>query len=246
MDVNTVYVQKAGGEFINETAFSMATGCRLLGLHVETFESSSFDHVQITKEDVVHGYVGTVLKALRSLGVKEPIPRVDGLPPPGLLPFYGRNIWTTTMGEIRKAWDDEKHFFIKPLNVHKAFTGHVTSSSVHNLIQTASMPNDFEVLCSDVVDFVVEYRLFVHHGLIIDCRRYRGDFTQLIDFRVAEECVKSYANSPVAYSLDLGITSEGKTLVVEVNDAFSLGGYGTASIPYAEMVIDRWEEMVSQ
>ncbi len=28
MDIDTVYVQKAGGEWINETAFSMANGCQ--------------------------------------------------------------------------------------------------------------------------------------------------------------------------------------------------------------------------
>lgn len=59
MDIDTVYVQKAGGEFINETAFSMFTGCNLLGLHVEGFEAKNFDHIQITKETVVHGYVNS-------------------------------------------------------------------------------------------------------------------------------------------------------------------------------------------
>ena len=148
------------------------------------------------------------------------------------------------MGDIRRDWDDNHHVFIKPLHVHKAFTGHVTSGSIANLIQTASMPDDFEVLCSEVVTFASEYRLFVHNGLIVDCRRYRGDFQVLPDFEVALACVGAYQGAPVAYSLDLGVTPEGRTLVVEVNDFFSLGGYGMASIQYAQAVLDRWAELL--
>jgi hypothetical protein len=161
------------------------------------------------------------------------------------MPFYGRRLWTSTIGEIRRGCDDNQRVFIKPLTEHKAFTGHVTSSAISNLIQTATMPDDMEVLCSEPVEFVSEYRCFVHHGRIVDVRRYRGDFCQLVDIEnVALPCVAAYKSAPVAYSLDLGITPEGRTLVVEVNDVFSLGCYGMASVPYASMVIDRWVEMV--
>lgn len=245
-DIDTVYVQKAGGEFINETAYSMWNGCRLLGVHVEPFEEKNFEHVTLTKQTLVHGYVRTVKNALKSLGIDEPVPRVDGAPPPELLPYYGRNIWTSTMGEIRQRWAEDKHLFIKPLYAHKAFTGHVTSGAISDLIQTASFPDDFEVLCSEPVEFIVEYRLFVHNGIIVDCRRYRGDYRRLVDIdTTALACVQAYKGAPVAYSLDLGLTDDGRTLVVEVNDAFALGGYGMPAIPYAQMVIDRWVQMVN-
>ncbi len=121
----------------------------------------------------------------------------------------------------------------------------MTSGNLRDLIQTASFPDEFEVLCSEPVEFVVEYRCFVHKGMIVDCRRYRGDYRRVVDLDVTGQgCVKAYTSAPVCYSLDLGLVSDGRTLVVEVNDAFALGAYGMPSIPYAQMVMDRWEEMV--
>jgi hypothetical protein len=48
----------------------------------------------------------------------------------------------------------------------------------------------------------------------------------------------------VAYSLDLGLAEDGRTLIVEINDCFSLGTYGFPALPYAQMVVDRWSEIV--
>ncbi len=239
--IDCAYIQKKGGEFINETAFSFWQGCHLLGLETRPFEQEQLQHVQLTKECLVHGYVGTVRSALKALGVQEP--HIDGLPPPALLPFYGRKCWATTMLEVRRGLETER-IFIKPLNVQKAFNGHVTSGQISDLIQTAGFTDEFEVMASEVIDFVAEYRLFVGRGLIRGCRHYKGDFTEYPDFAVAYACVNAWTDAPVSYALDLGVTADGRTLVVEVNDFQSLGSYGLASIPYAEMVIDRWEQLV--
>lgn len=248
MSIDLAYIQKKNGEFVNETAYSFWYGCQLLGIETksfdETFGANNYQNDLVTKDTLVHGHIGPVKKALKYLGI-EPKPRVDGAPPPELLPYYGRNVWTSTMGEIRTHWAEDRHVFIKPLNSQKAFTGHVTSGKIGDLIQTAGFGDDFEVLCSDPVEFIAEYRLFVHHGIIIDCRRYRGDYRRIPDIdTTAVACVKAYKNAPCAYSLDLGVVIDGRTLVVEVNDAWALGAYGMPSIPYAQMVIDRWEEMV--
>lgn len=244
MRIESAYVQKRGGEYLNETSYSFANGCRLLGVHVETFEEEALKHVSLPREAVVHGTVRVVKNALRALGVEEPVPRVDGMPPAELLPFYGRRVWTSTLGEIRRRWPEGAPLFIKPLKEHKAFTGFVMTGEFRDLIPTASFPDEMEVLCSEVVDFVSEYRLFVHNGLIVDCRRYNGDFTRLVDFDVAQDCIRWYKDAPVSWSLDLGVTRKGATSIVEINDAFALGSYGMASRPYAMMVIDRWCQMV--
>lgn len=245
MSIDIAYVQKKDGEFINETAYSFWSGCRMLGVHVEPFHAENLTNMPLTKESLVHGYVRVVRDALRTLGIAEPSPRVDGAPPDELLPFYGRRLWSSTMGEVRLRWAEDQHLFIKPLKVHKAFVGHVTSGQIRDLIQTAGFPEDFEILCSEPVEFIAEYRCFVHRGTIKDVRRYRGDYRRLVDIEVTgEQCVKAFTKAPVAYSLDLGLTDDGRTLVVEVNDFFALGAYGMPSIPYSQMVIDRWEELV--
>lgn len=239
--VEAAYVQKEDGEFVNETAFSVWNGLRLMGTEVRLFEESEFDSLELRKSILVHGWIRVVRKAFDKLGVKQPV--LNGWPPEELMPFYGRKFWTLTMGDVRKLREHER-VFIKPLDHHKAFHGHVTSGRFKDLIATASFEDDFKVLASDPIDFVSEYRVFVHNGTMIGCRHYHGDFTKHIDFGVARACLAAYRKAPVAYSLDLGATVDGRTLVVEVNDAFALGSYGMASIPYVRMIVDRWEEIV--
>ena len=246
--IDLAYVQKIGpnspsaGEYINETAFSFASGCRLMGIEVIPFTAEGLDSLELRKDTLVHGWVGSVRRALKKLGVPEP--HVDGMPPESLKEFYGRKMWATNMLEVRRRMDTDNHIFIKPLNSQKAFTGHVTSGRISDLIQTSNFEDDFKILASEVVDFVSEYRLFVNKRVFIGCRHYRGDWLKYPDFDIAFKCLEAWKEAPISYSLDLGITREGKTLVVEVNDAFALGAYGLPSIPYTQLVIDRWEEMV--
>jgi ATP-grasp domain, R2K clade family 3 len=46
------------------------------------------------------------------------------------------------------------------------------------------------------------------------------------------------------FALDVGVLATGETVLVEVNDGFSLGRYGLPVALYTDMVIARWEEMV--
>lgn len=241
--IDTVYVQKLGGEFINETAYSMWNGCNLLGLHVETFEQHSLQHIQLNKYSLVHGYVSVVEGIFKSLEV-VPKPFVDGFSPDDLLPFYKRKIWKSTIGEFRKLQNTYSSVFIKPLTNAKAFTGYVADGFA-GLIKTAAFTDDFEIMCSEPVRFVSEYRCFVHNGILIDVRRYNGAFDKLIDIDVALRCIEAY-NGPVAYALDLAVTDSGDTVIVEINDAYSLGSYGMNSVQYANMIIDRWSEITGR
>lgn len=241
--VEVVYIQKVGGEFINETAFTLWNGCKQLCIPTEPFEAASFWHVSLTKETMVHGYVSVVKAALRSLGAE---PRdIDGQPPDEIREFYGRRLWATTMEEVRAHWHEGRRVFVKPLNVTKAFTGFVTTGTLSDFTATSTLPDDFEVLCSEPVEFISEYRLFVNRGMIIDCRRYRGDYRRVVDVdTTATAILAAFKSAPISWALDLGLTADGRTLIVEVGDAYSLGCYGMPAIPYAQMIIDRWEEMV--
>jgi hypothetical protein len=242
--IDLAYIQKAEGtgEFLSEATYTFWHGCNQMGIATLPFYPSEIDTLPLRKETLVNGGIGMVRKALTRLGV--PQPRLDGLPPAQIAEFYGRRMWATTMAEARQNYEDNKHFFIKPLKLHKEFSGHVTSGQVGTLMLTSSLPDDFEILASEVIRFEVEYRLFVYKRRIIGSRFYRGDFRKSIDYSVAEKCVELFDTSPVAYSLDMGRTPDGFTRVVEVNDAFSLGSYGMSSVPYARMVVDRWQEMV--
>lgn len=64
------------------------------------------------------------------------------------------------------------------------------------------------------------------------------------DFKVIEKAVKDYVSAPVAYAIDFGVTSDMKTLLVECNDAYSLGPYGFDSLMLTKMFISRWKEII--
>ena len=242
--VDFAYLQKnpEHGEFISVPIYTLWDGCRQLGIQTKSFTQDEINTIDISRETLVTGGVGIVRKAFTRLGV--PQPTVGEIPPKEVLDLYGRHIWSTTMAEVRQGYEDGKHFFIKPLKMHKEFSGHVTSGDISRLAMTAYLPNDFEILASEIMNFQSEYRLFIHKGKIVSCKFYRGDFRKLVDFAVAEAFLEKIQNPPIGYSLDLGVAENEKTYIVEINDAFSLGNYGLSSIIYTKIVIDRWEEIV--
>lgn len=241
--IDRVYIQKRNGEFINDTAYAFWYGCYQLGIETHSFTKDEFKYLDLREDTLVHGYISVVREAFTRIGVKQPT--LDEGPPDEIRPFYGRNMWTTTMKFVRERLGEGHRIFIKPLRQHKIFDGHVTSGAIRDLIRTAGIPDEVEVLASDPVEFISEYRLFIHNGMIMGARPYRGDFTQPIDFQVVYQILEAYKSQPVGFSLDMGLTKDGRTLPVEVNDAFALGCYGHPAVLYAQMVIDRWQQIVS-
>ncbi len=57
--------------------------------------------------------------------------------------------------------------------------------------------------------------------------------------------VKNYATAPAAYAMDFGVTDSGATILVEVNDGYSLGNYGLDSLLYAKLLSARWAELTN-
>lgn len=242
--IDLAYVQRKDRDWLNETSFTLVSGLRLFGIEVQGFEPEDLSNLEITPATLVHGGIGTVRRALAGLGVPEP-DVFCGLPPAELLPFYGRRVWASTMRYVRTRLDTDDHLFVKPLRQQKAFTGHLTSGRVCDLIKTVGFPDDFEVLCSDPADFVTEYRCFILQGEILGFRHYAGDPLRFIDASVVYRALTAW-QGPAAYALDFGLTADGRTLLVEGNDAFALGCYGLPSMLYARLVMGRWEQLTAQ
>jgi hypothetical protein len=242
-EIEVAYLQKKDGEFANLTVFNAWEGFKLLGIHTEFFEHKQLINgylpIPLSKTTLVCGFIGDVRWALKELGVPDP-EMVDY--PPELEPYWGREIKSSTMAEIRQH---EPRVFIKPKLGHKLFNGHVRTGRVQDLIQTAMIPDETEIYVSEIVNFVTEYRIFVNEGLMVGCCHYKGDFTIYPDFKVISEAIAAYRSAPVGYSADFGVTDDGRTLLVEVNDGFALGSYGLPALPYAKMLRDRWLEMVN-
>lgn len=51
------------------------------------------------------------------------------------------------------------------------------------------------------------------------------------------------AEAPAAFALDVGVTTAGATLVVEVNDGYALGAYRLMPLAYAKFLSARWAQL---
>lgn len=237
----TVYLQRneATNEFINSNVYAAWEGFGLLGYERVSFMRPQLQYLDVTKETVVVGWIGTVEEAFKIVGVESP---PETSIPECLMKYAGRKIWESTLGEVRA--DDYFRHFIKPLHGHKSFTGHVRTGAVADLMATSVYPNEMPILCSEVVNFISEYRGFVLNGKLIGLKNYSGDFKKMIDVTQVESAIKDYKEAPCAYSIDFGLTDDGRTLLVEVNDSFALGSYGLHVMQYAQMIEARWDQIV--
>jgi hypothetical protein len=118
------------------------------------------------------------------------------------------------------------------------------TGSYDDAIRLATYPPDEEVWLSQAIHFVSEYRCYVLKGEILGVHFYKGDWSKAPSRKAVEGAVRAWESQPVAWTLDVGVTPEGETLLVEVNDGYSFGNYGMMSTKYAQMMEAWWETAV--
>lgn len=235
-------------EFFNESIFNAWYGFDRMGLETERFTYQDFADrkFELHKDHLIVGGIKPIREALVALGFEAP-DNVDY--PEELRSFLGRTVRPGTVGEIRRSINDhdmlDEPVFIKPMNAHKEFTGHVVYK-FFSLLQSAKCPSEFPIWISEVVKFVSEYRFFVHHHEIVGVGFYRGNPLVMADPKIVGAAAKAYQSSPVAYCLDFGVTEDGQTLLVEVNDGFAFGTYGLNAYTHAKMLESRWLELTGE
>lgn len=239
-----VYCQVKNGIPITTNIYYAWEGFRLKGYDISFFEgefiSPQLDNMPLTKDDIICGYIPVVRKVFDRLGVAQPnLPDI----PEELLPFCKREVGFSTLGAVHKQDYAVKPIFIKPRYVQKLFPGHVVSS-FRDLIKTSAYDMSTEILVSEPVNFVTEYRGFVLRGDLVGLKHYKGDFGTVPDVRVIQNAIRSYKSSPSGYSIDFGVTDRGDSLLIEINDAFALGNYGLSSLTYTDIIEARWDEIV--
>ena len=99
-------------------------------------------------------------------------------------------------------------------------------------------------MVSEVVDFVSEYRGYVIKHELKGLKHYNGDFRFFPDVKTIEKAVEDYKSGPAGYSIDFGVTSDGRTLLIECNDGWSLGNYGLDHSMYTNLLTSRWLELM--
>lgn len=235
-----VFIQKVNSDWLTENCMIAAKGFQALGFETKSFESEELPTLGLAPGDVVYGGINTTLTALKLLGVTAP----KLINAHRVLPDYmGRKIIETTVGDLRQYPVTSYPCFIKPLDDNKLFDGCVVTNPMTSLIKLKRYSDELKLLVSELVLITAEYRCFVTQGTLLGVKHYKGGFDDYIDISRVHQAIKDYQNPPASYSLDFGVTAEGKTILIEINDGFGLGAYGLDALRYATMMLNRWDEL---
>lgn len=220
-------------------------GYEVIRFEYSELERGDFDELlkQHAESTIVRAGVGTVRLALQRAGKQTP--DIGDLPA-DIRTFAARRVWESTLGQIRSEsvnsnFDPPIH--VKPLLQQKLFTG-LLVSRFGDLIPTAHLADDVPILCQERVNFLSEWRCYILRDKVLHVGYYKGDPLLFPDPEVMRQAIPQFGARPIAFALDWGITDTGATVLVEVNDGFSLGNYGLWGHLYTAMVEARWRELM--
>lgn len=247
MEISKAFVETIGNKRLEEEMQDVYDELRARNIPVEVFPGKRLQRRQlsIAKDTLVVAYVDSVLTTLKILGIEHP-PTNDY--PESLESFLHRPTWENTVaGFTMQISDGSKPIFAKPKDRKKHFTGRVFSE-LSDLAYLGGISKKAVLLCSDIVEWLSEYRVFVIKGQIVGIQHYSGDAELNIDKTVVNTAIDILENAgeaTLAYAIDFGLLSSGQTALVEWNDGFSLGAYGLDKSIYTNLLITRWIELTS-
>lgn len=235
------FIKTNRGTFPDVNFYQAWKGCVELGYDVVLMDD--VEPADFTVDTPVFAGARIFDRVMERLGITYE--RVDTYPKE-LHSLLHRKLEKMTLKEAKSIFDKSSSpMFVKPI-LNKQFHGNLWKSCL-DLIPLANVSDDAEVIVSEPIKFVSEFRCYINDKELIAIRHYTGDFEQPIKRTSALDAIDMFKSSPIAYSIDLGVvqTKDGfQDALVEVNDGTSLGNYGLDSIHYAEMLIARWHEIV--
>lgn len=241
--VYRVYIQSLNNFPLTDWMVSAYLGFKEKGTEVILFEE--IEEVPTSKYNIVVAYSDFALKYFERLGFP---PMLSLNMPKEIERFADRAIERTTMGVLKDGINEGLiHFpvFIKPDGIMKKFVAGVVSSKSNALVFFDDVADDEPVLLSSVVDFVSEYRGYVIDGELVGIKHYIGDFRIFPDMKVIDQAISEYKSQPAGYSIDFGVTDDGRTLLIECNDGWSLGNYGLEDRLYSKLLGIRWRQLMT-
>jgi hypothetical protein len=233
------FIHSEKGIPITINGYQAMRGFEMMGAEIILFESTQELLDQITRDDVVVGYISNAIYTLRKFGIPDP-PLVDY--PKELTSFLGRKIWKDKMSTILTT-PEMYPVFVKSYDQKKT-TGRLVKS-FKDLIGAGYTREDFDVWCSEPLELVSEWRCFVRYDQIIDMRPYTGQWGICPDKGIIEAALACWkTDRPAGCSMDFGVTKSGQTVLIECNDGFALGQYGLAEHKYVKLITARWFQLV--
>ncbi len=245
------FVETIGKEYFDDFVYTAIQPLIKLGYNIIKIDGSySYEKLNdyiISNKDIAIGSVEFLNEFFIQLSIDPP--KYIGFPNE-LNKFYGRKIDIVNFNELFNL--TEFNFFIKPYNNVKLFTGclieqkstleFIKKYELHNLTEEEKF--NLFVYKQEKINFISEYRCFIHKGKLVGIKHYKGDFTKFIDVSIINDIISEYKNPPIAYTLDIGLCENNNSYLIEINDFWAIGGYGLDGEIYSKMIIDRIKEIV--
>jgi hypothetical protein len=105
-----------------------------------------------------------------------------------------------------------------------------------------------DVIVSNKLDILSEYRVYIHNGKMVYSANYAGDFELIPNYDYVRQVIASYASAPIAYTVDVAVVKDKDYIyndIIEVNDFWAIGNYGLKCWDYAQMLLDRYFEIIN-
>jgi len=220
---------------------------------IDGFEYLGYDVVGFTLEDVMVGkmdyrarnnpFVGSIdgmSRLFKNIGkYPTPIDFPESVLGSGLL---NREIVTMKLNDFVDSFKKNgKPMFVKPVQT-KLFDGALISKQEH--LPYLRLEN-CDVLVCEPIEILSEHRVYVHDKKAVYSSNYSGNFRISPCFDYVDKLIDAYEGQPIAYTIDVAILKDGSMTVIEFNDFWAIGSYGLYCVDYAQMLLDRYCEIVS-
>jgi len=151
--------------------------------------------------------------------------------PEELFHYAGREIFNGDESSLNKLHGD---YFVKSNDYIKGFAEIIGCSSSGNQFPEAPPVGNYQI--SEFVHGIEsEWRAFVYEGKLVGLKNYSGDFTRWPTTNIINGMIGNYKSAPIAYTLDVAISDDRGTFVMECHPFVSCGLYGFAEhkiLPY--------------
>lgn len=247
--ISKAFIQEQGNGHLREEEQRVVEELERRGIPITFYTEKRIHRRQLPldSESLVVGDIPCIVGALKQLAIPEPEPNDY---PASLSEFLHRRVWQSTLAELEQGLRGGRYpaMFVKPATCRKRFTGCVFESE-YDLSRIYGVSRQEKVLCSEVVTWISEYRVYVVHSEIRSVDHYAGDAKIPIDLEEVGRAIQALSQageSYAGYAIDFGVLASGQTALVEMNDGFAIGAYSIDSKNYTDMICARWEELLAQ
>lgn len=199
-----------------------------------SYEDLVTSRLLITKNNLFVGSVEFMRAVFNLVGVDDP-----RVPENSNRPFE-----VITLGEAKFRAKSGEKLFIKPFEI-KLFTGFVIDQMQHTSIN--GIPDDTKLMAYKPFEHRIEseWRCYIFNNRVEYIGNYSGDLYVNIDGSYLNKVIDENKDKfPCAYTIDIGVLSNGENVVIEYNDMWAIGNYGMPNDIYLRMLKKRYQEIL--